>query len=332
MTKKILITGGAGFVGHHLVESVLKNTDWDIIVLDALTYAGNLNRLTDISCFDSNRVKFVYQDLRAPISKTTAKIIGGLDYIWHLASESDVGRSLVDSIPFAQSNVVGTANLLEYIKHYQLNLKQAVCFSTDEVFGAAPLGVYYKEDDRFKPSNPYSAAKAGEECMAYSFAHSFGLPIIITHCMNIFGERQHPEKFVPKTVKSILNGEKVNIHGEPKQISSRCWIHARNVADALFFLINKGQPEQSYNIVGEEENASWIANVISQVIKGRDLKESEIHYENFHETRPGHDFRYALSGEKLKKMGWEPEISLKQSLEKTVEWMIKPENKKWLNL
>ncbi|MDD5145564.1 MAG: GDP-mannose 4,6-dehydratase [Candidatus Pacebacteria bacterium] len=332
MSKKLLLTGGAGFVGHHLVEGVLKNTDWEIVILDCLTYAGNLNRLTDILIWEKekHRVKFIWHDLKSPIAETTHKMIGDLDYIWNLAAESHVERSLEDSIPFVMSNVLGTANLLEYIKHYQPNLKKFVQFSTDEVYGPAPEGVYYKEWDRLKPSNPYSGAKAGGDMMAFAFAHSFGLPILITRSMNIFGERQHPEKFIPKTVKTILEGKPVLVHGVPGQISSRCWIHARNVCDALLFLMEKGEREDIYNIVGEERSALDLANRISRIIKNRDLAENEIEYLDYHKTRPGHDRRYALDGTKLKEMGWQPKFTLDQSFDKMIRWML--ENKKWLKL
>jgi len=345
MSKRILITGACGFIGHHLVEGVLKETDWEIIILDALTYAGNLNRLTDIEIWEKekHRVKFVWHDLKSPISESIHKMIGDLDYIWHLAAESHVERSLEDSIPFVMSNVVGTANLLEYVKKYQSNLKKFLCFSTDEVFGPAPEGVYYKEGDVCNPSNPYSASKEGEEAISKAFAFSFDFPAMITRTMNVLGERQHPEKFIPKTVKAILEGKPVVIHGVPGDISSRCWIHARNVCDALIFLMDKGEliekkyqfaPQHGiYHIVGEERTALDLANKISEVIQGRSLKEEEeIEYVDFHRTRPGHDKRYALSGEKMAKMGWKPKLSLDASFEKMIKWMIKPENQKWLNL
>ncbi len=332
MSKKILITGGCGFVGHHCVEHLLKNTDWEIIILDTLTYAGNLNRITDIEVFDPERIRFVWHDLRAPISESLHKMIGKLDYCIHFAAESHVDRSLEDSIPFVMSNVVGTANLLEYFKRYQPECKTLI-FSTDEVFGPAPEGVYFKEDDRFKPSNPYAASKAGEEMIAFSFAHAFGLPISIVRSMNIIGERQHPEKFVPKTIRAILNGEKVTLHGRgPQDVSSRCWIHARNVADALLFLLDKAEREEFYHIVGEEKTVLEMANWICEVIKGRRLKEDEIDWVDYHTARPGHDKRYALSGEKLAKMGWHPPVDLEKSLKKTVAWSIDPKHRKWLNL
>ena len=344
MSKTILITGIAGFIGHHILEGVLKQTDWEVIGLDCLSYAGSLNRLTDTDCWEKekHRVKFVWHDLRAPISKTTHKLIGDVDCIWHLAAESSVDRSLEDSIPFVLSNVLGTANLSEYVRYYQPNLKKFVYFSTDEVFGPAPFGVDYKEGDVCNPSNPYSATKEGAEAIGKAFAFSFGLPIMITRTMNVFGERQHPEKFVPKTAKAILNNENVVIHGLPGNISSRKWIHARNVCDALIFLMDKGEiiekkhqndPSHGiYHIVGEESNALGLANRISRIIKGRELEPLGIEYVDFHRTRPGHDVRYSLDGSKLKNLGFEYKMSLEQSFDKMIQWMIEPKNRRWLNL
>lgn len=341
--KRILVTGGAGFVGHHFIEEVLKTTNWDVIVLDSLNYAGNLNRITDISCFDPSRVKFIWHDLAAALSETTHKLIGELDYCVHFAAESHVDRSLEDSIPFVMSNVVGTANLLEYFKRHQPRCK-TIIFSTDEVFGPAEPGVYFKEDDRFKPSNPYAASKAGEEMIAFSFAHAFGMPISICRSMNIIGERQHPEKFVPKTIKAILSGDPITLHGRSRDdLSSRCWIHARNVGDGLLFLLDKAEREGLYHIVGEEKTvldmANWIAEAVQewQFQKGgarfaglKGLSDAQIKFVDYHTARPGHDKRYALSGEKMAKMGWMPPVDLERSLKKTVRWTL--ENQKWLHL
>ena len=332
MPKTILVTGGAGFVGHHCIEHLLKNTDWNIIVLDSLNYAGNMNRITDSEIFTPESVKFVWHDLRAPISEMTHKLLGKLDYCIHFAAESHVDKSLEDSVPFVMSNVVGTANLLEYFKHFQPQCKILI-FSTDEVFGSAPEGVYFKEDDGFKPSNPYSASKAGEEMIAYSFAHAFGLPISIVRSMNIIGERQYPEKFVPKTIKAILNGNKVILHGRNRNdVASRCWIHARNVSDALLFLFDRVERGEFYHIVGEEKTVLEIADWVCEAIKRRKLKDDEIKFVEYPVERPGYDKRYALSGEKLAKMGWIPPKNLEESLKKTVKWMVDPKYQKWLNL
>ncbi len=333
--KTILVTGGAGFVGHHCIEHLLRNTDWNIVVLDSLNYSGNLSRISDIwapdvCSSDSKRVKFVWHDLRSPISKTTHKLIGELDHCIHFAAESHVDRSLKDSVPFVMSNVLGTANLLEYFKNYQSRCKTLI-FSTDEVFGSAPEGIYYKENDIFRPSNPYSASKVGEEMIAFSFVHAFNLPISIVRSINIIGERQHMEKFVPKTIKAILNNEKVILHGKGiNNLSSRCWIHARNVANALLFLLDKAEKEEFYHITGEEKTVLEIANWICEVIRGRKLKDNEIEFIDYHVARPGHDKRYGLSGEKLAKMGWETPINLEDSLKKVVKWSL--DHLEWLNL
>lgn len=345
MEKTILITGGAGFAGHHCVEHVLKNTNWKIVILDALTYAGNMNRIVElvesfygksgtassgVEVLGFDRVKFVWHDLRSPISSNMHKLIGRLDYCIHFAAESHVDRSLEDSIPFAASNVVGTANLLEYLKGHQQQCKTLI-FSTDEVFGPAPAGVKFKENAELKPSNPYSASKVGEEMMAYSFAHAFSLPISIVRSTNIIGETQHPEKFVPKTIKSILENKKVVLHGKGKQDqSSRCWIHARNVADALLFLLEKAEPKEFYNISGEERTILEVADWICEEVKGRKLNDDEIEFLDFHTARPGHDKRYALDDTKLRNLGWAPPVDLEHSLKKTVRWTMN--NKKWLDL
>lgn len=341
IVKTILITGGAGFLGHHCVEHILKNTDWKIIILDSLNYAGDMQRIVEIEeafygkkenievkNFNSGRIKFIWHDLRAPISNTMHALFGILDYCLHFAAESHVDRSLQDSIPFVTSNVVGTANLLEYFKHHQSQCKTLI-FSTDEVFGAAPERVAYKEEDPFRPSNPYAAAKVGEEMIAFSFAHAFDLPISIVRSTNIIGERQHTEKFVSKTIKSIVNNQKVIFHGGgTKDLSSRCWIHARNVSDGLLFLLDKAQKKEFYNIAGEEKTIKEVADWICEVVKGRKLNDDEYEFLDYYSARPGHDKRYALSGEKMKKLGWQPPVDIEHSLKKTVQWTLA--NRQWL--
>ena len=318
----ILITGAAGFLGHHVVEHILRTTDNTITILDRLSYAGNLNRIADMDVYKQNgdRVEFVWHDLRAPISSPISRQIKKPELILHLAAESHVDRSLVDSIPFIHSNVLGTAHLLEWIRK-TVPLAKTIIFSTDEVFGAAPEGVSFLEDAPFRPSNPYAASKAGEEMIAYSFAHAYKLPILIARSMNIFGERQHLEKFIPKTIHKISLDENITLHGRNKEdISSRCWIHARNVADALMFLSEKGNPGEMYHIAGEEKTVWEMANIISLTLRKKKLEEQQIEYIDFHNARPGHDKRYALSGSKMRAMGWTPPVNIETALRRVVEW------------
>jgi dTDP-glucose 4,6-dehydratase len=333
--KRIMITGIAGFVGSHFVEHILKNTDWDIIGLDSLTYAGNLNRLTNIRVLGlfQKRVKFIYHDLRSAIPETIHNMIGKLDYVIHLASETHVDNSLKDSIPFIMSNVLGTANLFEYLKKQQRQVKKIISFNTDEVFGPAPEGVYYREYNKFTPSNPYSAAKAGQAALDYAFYNSFDIPIITTFCVNIIGEKQHSEKFLPTIIRKMLKREKIPLYGNNQyDLSYRHWIHARNVANAIMFLLKNGESGERYNIVGEERSILEVANMVCKIIKRRPIEERDIDWVGFATIRPGHDRRYALSGEKLAKMGWKAPMGLEETIKSIVKWSIKSENRYWLNL
>jgi len=336
---KLLITGGAGFVGHHLVEHFLKNTDWEIVVWDKLTYASNgFDRLRDIQAFDEERVKVLTVDLNLPISEGIDKETGEIDYVVNLASESHVDNSIVNPVSFIQNNVNLVLNMLEWLRRHK-EVKKFVQFSTDESVGVAPEGINHKEDAPHNPSNPYSASKAAQEDICRAYANTYQLPIVISKTMNVFGERQHPEKFIPLCIKKILKGEKIYIHADKTKTKpgSRFWIHARNVAQTMCFILektdeflNKNDIQSGvFNIVGEKEiDNLTLAKFIADVV-GKPLKYELI---SWHESRPGHDLRYALSGEKLKKLGWKLPKTFEESLEKTVKWMIKPENRKWLNL
>ncbi len=327
MGKRILITGGCGFVGHHLVEHILKQTDWHIVVMDKLNYASlGLDRLRDIQVFDDRRVSTLAADFNQPLSPGVKQEIGEVDYIFHLGAETHVDRSIDDPTPFVMANVVGTMEMLNFART-QKNLKKFFYFSTDEVFGPAPNGVAYKEWDRYNSGNPYAAAKAGGEELCLAYGNTYRLPVVITHCMNIFGERQHFEKFIPLVIRKVLAGETVIIHSDStKKIpGSRYWIHARNVAAAILFLVDKGQTQDKYNVVGEKEvNNLEMAKFIAKVLK----KELKYELMDFHSSRPGHDLRYALDGEKMAKMGWTLPLSFEQSLEKSINWFLN--SPKWL--
>ncbi len=341
MSKKILITGGAGFIAHHVIDKILSTTDWEIITLDRLDFSGNLNRLKEVvSSYpekEQRRVRVVHHDLKAELNPEIIASIGHVDLISHLAAGSHVDRSITYPLEFVMDNVVGTANILDYARKLD-NLERFAYFSTDEVFGPAPKGVNYKENDRYNSTNPYSASKAGAEELVVAFENTYGLPSIITHTMNVFGERQNPEKYIPMVIKKVRDGEVVTVHSNKEKTvaGSRHYIHAEDVADALMFLFNfnissmepdeTGAKCQKFNIVGKDEidNLS-LAQFIAEV------QNKNLNYEmiDFHSQRPGHDLRYALDGTKMKKMGWEPD-SAYDRLESVVNWSLK--NDRWLSI
>lgn len=332
--KTVLITGGAGFIAHHVVQYLLDNTDWNIICLDRLDFSGNLNRLYDIlqSTPPSTRarVKIIWHDLKAEISPLTAKMIGpNVEYVLHLAAGSHVDRSIEYPMEFVMDNVVGTGNLLQWARTLP-NLKQFIYFSTDEIFGPAPAGVAFKEYDRYNSTNPYSASKAGGEELAVAFRNTYKMPIIVTHTMNVFGERQHPEKFIPLCIRRIANGEKIFIHSNAQKTKagSRHYIHATDVADGLYFLLTQpteklvgeyGVQCPKYNLVGPEE---WDNFELARMIATIQNKPLHAELVDFHSSRPGHDLRYALDGSRLRALGWEPHHKVSERMKQVVEWFL----------
>lgn len=323
---KILVTGGAGFIGHHLVERLLTHTDWQITLIDRLDYSGNMNRLAEIG-LPNPRVRFIFHDLKAPINDQLASQIGDHDYIVHLAAATHVDRSISDPLSFVFDNVVATCNLLEFAR--RTFCKKFLQFSTDEVFGPAPPGVAYKEDDRYRSGNPYAATKAGAEELAMAYHNTYCLPVMVTHTMNVIGERQHPEKFVPSTILKVRDGETVLIHADKTCTipGSRFYIHAKHVADAVLFLLDRGQPGEKYNIVGEQEvdNLTLAQMVASACERYLDYKLID-----FHSSRPGHDLRYALDGSKLSLLGWKQPSTIEKAVHDTVRWTL--DNERWIKI
>lgn len=332
---KLLITGACGFVGHHFVEHFLKNTDYEIIVIDKLSYSSaGMERLRDINAFDENRVKVLAADFTKSLPEGLKQEIGQVDYILHLGAESHVNNSIEDPEPFVRSNVLGTMHMLDFARELE-GLKCFFYFSTDEVFGPAPEGVFHVETDPHKPANPYAASKSGAEMLVMAYRNTYQLPCIITRSMNIFGERQHPEKFIPMVINKVLAGETVTIHAnkDKTKAGSRFYIHARNVANGYQHLIDMieegdfGTVGQDFHITGEKEVDNLELALFIAGTLGRTLKYEMV---DFHSSRPGHDLRYALSGEKMKQIGWEPEKTFEDSMRKTIEWFISEENKNWL--
>lgn len=327
---KALITGGSGFIGHHLIEHMLSTTDLEIVCLDRLDLSGNLSRLHEVVSSGgsdwNSRVRFVFHDLKSEVNPFISNDIGEVNYILHLAAGSHVDRSIEDPMSFVMDNVVGTTNLLNYARSLD-SLDLFINFSTDEVFGPAPEGIKYKEWDRYDSTNPYSASKAGAEEMCLAFANTYSIPLIVTHCMNVFGERQHPEKFIPLCINKCLTGEKLYIHASAEgQPGKRHYIHARNTSAAVTFLMNgKWEQREKYNIVGEKELDNLeLALMISDIL-GKPLNYELL---DFHSSRPGHDLRYALDGSKMSDLGWSLPVDFESSLEKCVNWTVN--NNRWL--
>lgn len=327
---KIIVTGGNGFIGHHFCEHILKNTSWSIDIIDRLSYASSgFERLRDVKCYDDKRIRNFCHDFTLPITEGLLSELQDADYIVHMGAETHVDNSISNPEPFVRSNVLGTMNILEFARKCP-NLKRLIYFSTDEVFGPAPLESVpngYKEWDRYNSTNPYSASKAGGEELCLAWANCYKVPVLITHTMNVFGERQHVEKFIPRCIRKILDGETITIHADPTRTisGSRFWIHARNVAEAVMFLLLEGDVRDKYNIVGEKEVSNLdMANFIASVL-GKELKYEMV---DFHGSRPGHDLRYGLDGSKLHSMGFEFPKTFNDSLIKTIEWTL--ENPRWL--
>lgn len=323
---KILITGSCGFVGSHTVEHFLNNTDWEVIGLDSFRHGGFSSRKRHLD------YKVITHDLSTPIDEITSNEIGQVDVILNLASNSHVDHSIDNPAPFIANNVALMTNILSFAQ--QAKVKKFIHCSTDEVFGPAMPNEYHKEWDMFYPSNPYSASKTAQEAIGFSYWRTYDMPYIVTRCMNMIGERQGAEKFLPLLIRKIYHGETVSIHGTAENIGSRMYLHARNLADAWMYIINNVEPKhychdtetrqvpEAFNIIGDEELTNLeLAELVADIM-GKTLK---YEFQDFHSVRPGHDLRYALDGGKLRKHGWNPPMSLRESIEKTINWTLKHE-------
>jgi dTDP-glucose 4,6-dehydratase len=350
---RVLITGAGGFVGHHFLEHVLTNTDWNVTCTDSFRHKGKIDRITEVlQAHDdfassrpwfSERTQIVTQDLTVPFSNQAIDRMGEIDYIVAFASESHVDRSISDPVPFAQNNVNVMLNTLELTR--QVKPKALILVSTDEVYGPVEATDYegHPEWDTIMPSNPYSASKAAQEAFAFSYWRTYGIPLQIVNCMNMIGERQDPEKFVPLVLSKVLKGETVQIHAQDENhIGTRHYLHARNLADGILFLLNKTRPHKfgmlftdpdpsnktgtytidrpdRYNIACPDRiDNLTLAKMIAEDI-GQPLKYK---LEDFHTTRPGHDPHYGLSGKKMADLGWTPPVPFRESLKKTVKWTL----------
>lgn len=345
--KRVLLSGIGGFIGSHMLSHFLLNTDWDIIGIASWTHKGIPERILENKHYQNNkeRVSIITHDLVAPFSNFTKDKIGKIDYIVNVASESHVDRSIIDPVSFIKNNVDLILTMLEFVR--EIKPEKFIQISTDECYGSAPEGINHKEWSPIIPSNPYAASKASQEAIVISYWRTYGIPLIITNTMNNFGEFQDSEKFIPLVIKKILNNETIFIHGYPdkKRAGSRFYMHARNHADAILFLLNNQKINQypnvdrpdRFNVVGEKEvdnleMAQFIYNTVKLYTTDPLSISRGLKYEitDFHSERPGHDTRYGLDGEKLKAMGWSLPLTFEESLRKTILWYL--EHKNWLGL
>jgi len=336
---RLLLTGGSGFIGSHFLQHTLLNTDWDVICIASWKHKGTPERIEEVLREHpewKERITVITHDLESPFPERTAKRIGQVDYIVNFAAQSHVDRSITDPVPFVTNNVNSVLTMLEFARtQIPYGLKAFVQISTDEVYGAAPRGTNHKEWSAILPSNPYSASKACQEAIAISYWRTYDVPLIITNTMNNFGEMQDPEKYMAMIIRMVKRGETVPIHGKvddekrESDIGSRFYLHARNHADAVLFLLRNTTPAayedtvvmqpDRYNIVGDEELSNKVvANMISAHMK------LPLKYEwvDFHATRPGHDRRYALDGSKLTALGWKPPVDMATSLHRYIDWTL----------
>lgn len=312
---KLLVTGGAGFIGSNFINYWLENHPEDYIVnLDALTYAGHLESLKDIE--NNSNYQFIKGDITNPGNVKEA--MEGVDWVIHFAAESHVDRSVIDPIIFVKTNVLGTAVLLNAA--LKAKIKRFHHISTDEIYGSlGPNDSPFTEGSPYQPRTPYAASKAGSDHLVRAYFETYGLPITITNCANNFGPFQDPEKLISRFITNLLEGKKVPLMGAGENI--REWLHVEDHARAIDLVLQKGIVGETYLIQGEETTNMEITKMILQIMG---MDESMI---DFVRDRLGHDFRYGINGSKIKALGWERKHSLKDDLPKVVAWF--KENEWW---
>ena len=309
--RKILVTGGAGFIGsnlvHHLqTNSAMNSEKLEITVLDALTYAGNVDNLSGLP--DPQMMKFFHGDVRD--WDLVQRLVQENDEIFHLAAESHVDRSITNPGIFIETNVQGTLNILEASRKFS---KRVLLVSTDEVYGSLATS-FADEDYPLNPSSPYSASKASADLLAMSFYKTFDLDVVITRCSNNYGPRQYPEKLIPQSINKILRGKKIPIYGNGQNV--RDWIHVEDHCSGLLLAMNKGKPGRIYNF-GDVDKLTNI-EVITQILSIMSTSSNLIEYV---EDRLGHDYRYAINASRAKnELGWQPKEHLSKSLSKIIDW------------
>ena len=332
---RILITGGAGFIGSNLVRHIIETTEHSVLNVDALTYAGNLHSLNDIK--GNTRYQFSQVDICD--AKQVEKALQAFqpDWVMHLAAESHVDRSIDGPGAFIQTNVIGTFNLLQSARsHYEALAGDAKAkfrflhVSTDEVYGSLGETGLFKETTPYDPHSPYSASKASSDHLVRAWADTYGLPVLITNCSNNYGPFQFPEKLIPVVILKALRGEDIPVYG--KGINIRDWLYVKDHADALYTVISAGKLGETYNIGGYNERKNIdIVELLCELLdelKPREDRKSYREQITFVTDRPGHDLRYAIDASKIKRdLGWTPKQDHSSGFRKTVEWYL--DNTAW---
>ena len=310
---KLLVTGGAGFIGSNFIRMMFAQYPGiEITNLDKLTYAGNLENLKDISY---SGYSFVQGDICDP--EIVMQAMEGVDAVVHFAAESHVDRSIKDSSVFVITNVVGTNNLLKCAM--DSDIKKFIHVSTDEVYGSIRKGSF-SETVNLNPSSPYSSSKAGSDLLAMSYYNTYGLPVTITRCTNNFGPYQYPEKLIPLFITNLMDGKQVPVYGTGLNV--RDWVYVEDHCSGIDFVMQHGKAGEIYNIGGGNELTNL--EITHKILKALGKDESMIRYV---EDRKGHDFRYSLDCSKLKKMGWKPKYDFNTALDATIQWYI--DNRWW---
>jgi|TARA_B110000438_G_scaffold72713_1_gene72772 dTDP-glucose 4,6-dehydratase len=327
---RVLVTGGAGFIGCNLVRALVKQPEVSFVaVLDALTYAGSAMNLETVE--SSSKFQFIKGDIRDLEGLRRMVLKLDCDRVFHLAAESHVDRSITGPSEFIETNVLGTFNLLEVCRElWSVNLrgKRFIHVSTDEVYGSLGPEGSFTEETPYAPRSPYSASKAGSDHLVRAYFHTYQFPAIVTHCSNNYGPYQYPEKLIPKTISRALKGERIPVYGDGKNV--RDWIHVQDHVDALWQLMVSGNDGEVYDIGGGNEitNIDLVNSICDEFdrVKGYQAGVSR-KLITFVEDRPGHDFRYSINFGKITNLlGWRPQQEFPASLSETVQWYVDHEN------
>jgi dTDP-glucose 4,6-dehydratase len=303
---KLLVTGGAGFIGSNYVRHVLAHTDDEVTVYDALTYAGNLSTLRDVD--DDPRYKFVKGNICDPGTLEEAMV--GHDAVVHFAAESHVDRSIAGPDDFINTNCFGTNILMDTAR--RLEIERVVHIGTDEVYGSVEVGSS-KEDDPLEPRSPYSASKAGSDLIALSYHHTYGLPVTVTRCTNNFGPYQYPEKAIPLFTTNLIEGKKIPLYGDG--LNERDWLYVDDHCSGVHLVLHEGAPGEIYNIGAGNETPNRV--LVDKLLGLLGVGEEMVDYV---EDRLGHDRRYSVDIAKVTALGWSKQRTLDEALEETVAW------------